>query len=202
MAERIVTKTSELFGILRRRWHYTRYRWAQIRQTRAKRDKDASFRLRPFAELVRRICMNLTATSSVLSIGPRNDIELTILEEKGLGRVTALDLWSGSPRIRRGDMHWMAFPDDAFDLIFASHVFEHAYDFSKVAAECIRVLRPEGYVFCAVPTNFQPNDHDRTHFRSADEILAHFADADPRVLHVETRPTELVLLLRLRKGRS
>jgi len=186
-----------LLARLRHRWEYARYRWAQVRQTRAKRHKDASFRLRPFAALVRAHCPELGAASEVLSLGPRNDVELHILEEAGLGQVTGLDLWTSTSRILRGDMHRMPFGDRRFDLIFASHVFEHAFDFSRVAAECLRVLRPGGALFCAVPTGFEPNDHDRTVFRTPEEIVAHFAAGRPAVLHRAARATELVVLFRL-----
>ena len=189
--------TGSLLGSLHRRWQYARYRWAQIRQTRAKRAKDASFRLRPFAALVRQFCPELGPASEVLSLGPRNDIEIRILEEAGLGRVTGLDLWPSSPRIRRGDMHRLPFAERSFDLVFASHVFEHAFDFPRVAAECLRVLRPGGALFCAVPTGFVPNEHDRTVFRTPDEIIGPFVPARPTVLHQATRPNELVVLFRL-----
>lgn len=182
---------------LRERWEYARYRLAQIRQTRAKRHKDASFRIRPFATLVRERCPHLGHASHVLSLGPRNDIEIQILESLGLGRVTGLDLWPASRRIRRGDMHKMPFPDEQFDLVFASHVFEHAYDFGTVAAECLRVLRRPGLVFAAVPTNFTPNDHDRTLFRSAEDLVARFRPARPEVLYASENGRELVVLFRL-----
>jgi len=90
----------------------------------------------------------------------------------------------------------MPFADAAFDLIFASHVFEHAYDFGAVARECLRVLRPGGTIFCAVPTGFEPNDHDRTVFASPEEIVGHFGAARPAVLHEAIRPSEIVVLFR------
>lgn len=186
-----------LLARLRHRWDYARYRWAQVRQTRAKRHKDASFRLRPFAALVRERCPELGSGSDVLSLGPRNEIELQILEEAGLGSVIGLDLWPASARIRRGDMHRLPFGDASFDLVFASHVFEHAFDFLRVAAECRRVLRPGGAIFCAVPTGFEPNEHDRTVFGTPEEIVAHFAAAGPTVLHRVARPGELIVLFRL-----
>lgn len=175
---------------------YTAYLWAQVRQTRAKRAKDASFRLEPFARVVREHCPWLGAGSEVLSLGPRNEIEIGILEAAGLGRVTGLDLWPVSRRIRRGDMHRMPFDAGSFDLIFASHVFEHAWDFGAVARECRRVLRPGGTVFCAVPTGFEPNAHDRTLFTTPEEIVAHFRAARPAVLYTAVRPTEIVVLFR------
>lgn len=180
------------------RWQYERYVCGQRRQTRAKRYKDASFRLVPFARIVREHCPDLDASSPVLSIGPRNEIELDILAvEAGLRNVTAIDLWSGSPRIRRGDMHSMPFADRSFALIFASHVFEHAWDFSRVARECLRVLRPGGYIFSATPRDFTPNDHDRYHFEAAVDLLAYFAEGRPRVLYEENRQAELRVLFRV-----
>jgi SAM-dependent methyltransferase len=185
---------------LRERWAYARYRLAQIRQTRAKRHKDASFRLRPFAALVRERCPELGPGSQVLSLGPRNEVELGILEELGLGQVAGLDLWPASQRIRRGDMHRMPFPDGAFDLVFASHVFEHAYDFGLVAGEVLRVLRRPGLVFAAVPANFTPNEHDRTLFRSVEDLVAPFGAGRPRILHAAEGARELTVLLRLEGG--
>lgn len=180
------------------RWRYARYVHAQRRQTRAKRHKDASFRLVPFARLVREYCPDLVADSPVLSIGPRNEIELAVLSaEAGLHNITAIDLWSSSPRIRRGDMHAIPFPDRSFVLIFASHVFEHAWDFAQVARECLRVLRPGGYVFSATPRDFSPNDRERYHFESAADLLAYFAAGGPRVLYEETLPVELRLLFQV-----
>ena len=179
-------------------WRYRRYVAVQRRQTRAKRHKDASFRLVPFARLVRERCPDLDAGSPVLSIGPRNDVELYVLRrEGGFENVTAIDLWSGSPRIRRADMHAMPFADGAFALIFASHVFEHAWDFARVANECMRVLGPRGYVFCATPRNFEPDAHDRYCFDAADDVLRYFAAARPELLYEQRRPLDLQLLFRL-----
>lgn len=180
-------------------WRYRRYLAVQRRQTRAKRAKDASFRLVPFVELVRERCPDLDASAPVLSIGPRNEVELdTLARHGGFENVTAIDLRSGSPRIRRVDMHAMPFPDGSFALIFASHVFEHAWDFAKVASECMRVLRPRGYVFCATPRGFAPDPHDRYCFDKADDLLRYFAAARPEVVYEQVRPNDLQLLFRLR----
>ena len=183
---------------LRERLRYRRYLRAQIRQSRAKQAKDASFRLIPFAELIRRACPDLGAESPVLCIGARNEVELDVFARQGFRNVTAIDLWSASPRIRVCDMHDLTFSDHAFALVFASHVFEHAWDFPRVAAECVRVLQPGGYLFCAVPTGFEPSGHDRYDFKDAKGLLAYFDRG--RVALVEEhhlRPGELSLLLRL-----
>jgi SAM-dependent methyltransferase len=182
-------------------WRYRRYLAVQRRQTRAKRAKDASFRLVPFARLVREHCRELDESSPVLSIGPRNEVELDVLRREGrFERVTAIDLWSASPRIRRADMHAMPFADHAFSLIFASHVFEHAWDFARVARECLRVLRPGGYVFSATPRGFAPNEHDRYCFDSAAELLRWFEAGRPVIVYEHVRPVELQVLFRAGAG--
>jgi SAM-dependent methyltransferase len=183
---------------LRERLRYRRYLRAQIRQSRAKRAKDASFRLVPFVELIHRACPELPPTAPLLCIGARNEVELDVFMRAGFTNVTAIDLWSRSPRIQVCDMHRLTFPDDAFALIFASHVFEHAWDFSRVAGECVRVLRKGGYLFCAVPTGFEPSEHDRYDFKDAKGVLAYFAPWPVTLVEeAHLRPGELSLLLRL-----
>lgn len=178
---------------------YQRYVWAQIRQSRAKRRKDASFRIEPFVQVVKTHCRDLTPEASVLCIGSRNEIEVNIFEREGFRRVTAIDLWSSSPRIRRMDMHALGFRDDSFDLVFASHVFEHAYDFPRVARECIRVLRPRGYLFCAFPTRFEVNDHDRVDFEDAQGLLRHFSFGRPDKVYEGRNLNEVSVLFRVAK---
>lgn len=187
-----------MFAKIRERLDYQRYLWAQIRQSRAKRHKDASFRIVPFVELIKQHCPDLTPASPILCLGARNEVELDVFGRNGFRNVVGIDLWSRSPRIVVCDMHRLVFPDASFDLIFASHVFEHAWDFRRVAAECARVLRPGGCIFCAVPTGFTPSAHDRYDFGDARGILEHFTVWQPIVLVEERlRPAELSVLFRL-----
>jgi SAM-dependent methyltransferase len=185
-------------GRLIQRVRYAQYLWAQVRQTRAKRHKDARFRLIPFVRVVKTYCSDLRPDASVLAIGPRNEIELDVLAEGGFTNVIGIDLYSRSSRVRRMDMHWLKFPDRSFDLVFASHVFEHAWDFGSVAREVMRVLKPAGYVFCAVPRAFEPDAHDRYRFDTSAGLLEYFVPGGPHILYEEVRPQELRLLFRLR----
>ena len=169
-----------------------------IARLRAKRAKDASFRLVPFVELIRTRCPELGTDAAILCIGARNEVELEVFGRAGFRNVTAIDLWSDSPRIRVCDMHALRFPARSFDLVFASHAFEHAWDFPKVAAECARVLRPGGYVFAAVPTGFEVSEHDRYDFKDAAGLLAYFERLSARLVDEwRLRPGELSVLLRL-----
>jgi SAM-dependent methyltransferase len=178
---------------------YPHYLQMQIEQTRGKTTKDASFRLVPFVELVRQHCTNLSPNSSILCIGPRNETEVNVFEERGFQNVTAIDLWSSSPRIMSQDMHQLQFKDDSFDLIFASHVLEHAYDFERVARECTRVLRDGGYIFCAVPINYETGEFDRHDFKNPEGLLHHFSPHQDNILVQDVHPDEMILLFTLKK---
>jgi SAM-dependent methyltransferase len=196
----MVTMLRRALGTLKGQLDYRRYVWAQVRQSRAKRRKDASFRIGPFIRVIKDHCRDLTRGASILCIGARNEVEVNIFEREGFPRVTAIDLWSTLPKIRRMDMHALAFPDNSFDLIFASHVFEHAYDFPRVAKECVRTLRSGGYLFCAFPTGFQVNEHDRIDFGDAQGLLKCFEPFGAELLYENRYLTEVSLLLRVWKG--
>ena len=193
-------------GILRpwraavERVQYLRYLRDQVWQTRAKRHKDARFRLVPFVDIVRRHCPDLGPEARILSIGPRNEIELDVFTEAGFTNITGIDLYSRSSRVRRMDMHRLKFPDATFDLVFGSHVFEHAWDLGRVAHEVIRVLKPKGHVFCAVPRGGEPNWHDRHRFDTPEDVIAYFGHAEPEILYQETRPQEIRLLFRVSRA--
>jgi SAM-dependent methyltransferase len=50
----------------------------------------------------------------------------------------------------------LPFPDQAFDAVIASSVFEYVGDPAAVLRECRRVLRPDGVVVCTVPDPRHP----------------------------------------------
>jgi SAM-dependent methyltransferase len=174
------------------------YRRVQVRQSRAKRAKDASFRLIPFVRRVAEI-PDLRVTDRILCLGPRNTVELDLFRTHGFINVAALDLWSDSSRIEVGDMHGLPYADQSVRLVFASHVFEHAYHFETVAAEVTRVLYPGGYVFAAVPINFVPSEHDRYDFQDAAGLLRYFPGASLIEEH-HWRANELVVLFRVARA--
>ena len=182
---------------------YRSYVQAQLRHTMAKANKDASFRLRPYIDSVKAHGEGLNADSSILCVGSRNEIELDIFAENGFRNVTAIDLWSTSPRLLRRDMHDMGFDESTFDLVFASHSFEHSYDFRTVASECTRVLRDGGYVFCAVPVDYETDAHDRYDFKDAQTLLSFFPGRTELVFeekHVyDASTSEMEMMFRVHK---
>ena len=63
---------------------------------------------------------------------------------KHLARQAGKNLPSDRVNVGLMDAAQLAFPDDAFDFIFSSLVFEHIADVPAAVAEVNRVLRPEG----------------------------------------------------------
>jgi SAM-dependent methyltransferase len=61
-----------------------------------------------------------------------------------LSRRTGKSLPTGEVKVCLMDAAHLAFPDDAFDFIFSSLVFEHIDDVPAAVAEVNRVLRPQG----------------------------------------------------------
>ena len=55
--------------------------------------------------------------------------------------------FSSNLRVQYGDLRKMEFPDNYFDLIVSSSVFEHIHDFDIALAEMNRVLKPGGFVY-------------------------------------------------------
>jgi ubiquinone/menaquinone biosynthesis C-methylase UbiE len=48
----------------------------------------------------------------------------------------------------------LPFEDNSFDMVFSSHVLEHIPDFGKAMKEIYRVLKPNGFLFCVIPSSF------------------------------------------------
>ena len=52
--------------------------------------------------------------------------------------------------LRRADLSALPYPDDAFDVVLAGHVIEHAPDPRLALAEIYRVLKPGGVLICSI----------------------------------------------------
>jgi len=48
----------------------------------------------------------------------------------------------------------LPFEDNSFDMVFSSHVLEHIPDFESAMKEIYRVLKPNGFLFCVIPSSF------------------------------------------------
>ena len=178
------------------------YLWAQYRHARPKASKSSAIRTRAHLDAVGPALTSVVpAGSDVLSIGPRNIDEVQALDAKGW-TVSAVDLFPTHPRIHRGDMERLPYPDDRFGLAWVSHVFEHAYSQRRAAREIVRVTRPDGMLWIAVPRGGTPNPHDRWRFDTVADVVRPFREAagHPVVVWSQERPSELRVLLRIWKS--
>ena len=92
--------------------------------------------------------IDVETDSKVLCIGPRNEAEIFMLWSYGfkLENIVGLDLISYSPLIDLGDMHFLPYENDSFDVIVSSCTFAYSTNIMKAIAEIKRVIRPNGIV--------------------------------------------------------
>ena len=108
-------------------------------------------------------------------------------------------------------MHEMTFPDNSFDVVYASHALEHAFDVNRVVDEIVRVARDGAVVGVEVPVRAQASAADRIVFSSLDELRGAFeshirdealAEEQPPHSPTNDQGTEIArLVFRLRKER-
>ena len=79
--------------------------------------------------------------AQVLNIGSRSDRDNT----------TNLDIVQNGDADVIGDAAYMPFADSSFDLIINIAVMEHVRFPNEIAAECYRVLKSGGEIYCGVP---------------------------------------------------
>lgn len=146
----------------------------QIKRSRLKADEDCSFRATHLlGELRDRIGGEAYARlDSILCVGCRNGRELDAAAAAGFGEVVGIDLHSLDRRILVRDMHDTGFAGRRFDVVLASHVFEHAKDPERAGAEFVRVARPGGYIIIEVPIFYGTFEADLWDFESAERVAA------------------------------
>lgn len=115
----------------------------------------------------------------ILCVGCRNGHELNHLASAGYTNTVGIDLHSTDPRILVMDMHDLSFSDGSFDVVFASHVLEHALEPKRAARELRRVVRPEGYIALEVPIQFSRRGADLWDYESPERIAEMFRPCDP-----------------------
>lgn len=84
---------------------------------------------------------------------------------KYINRVTALDVSENALgvlqrryaqeqdriEIKKMDSHHLNYCSESFDLIICTEVLEHCFEPQKALSECVRVLKPGGYIVISVP---------------------------------------------------
>jgi len=153
--------------------------------------------------------------AKVLSVGPRNEMELLAL--LGLGfhfsNIKALDLISNSPLVEVGDMHDLPYGNSSFDVVINSWVLLYSRRQQRVIDELIRVVKNNGLIAIGM-TRYPPDAPDRPNWIESDgskpnyltnsEVLRFFGDhvADIPFRHEPLDPSQkggLMMILRIRK---
>jgi SAM-dependent methyltransferase len=186
---------------------YRGYLTTQLRRTLSKRETDPGAGA---VTLINRVAEERPSGGSVLCVGCRNGLELDRFRARGFPEVVGVDLFSQRDDILVMDMHELSFPDDSFDVVYASHALEHSYDVDRVVREIARVGRDSAVVGVEVPVRAQASAADRIVFSGLDELRAVFSPHIGAELHAEEQAphsptneqgTEIArLVFRLRKG--
>jgi SAM-dependent methyltransferase len=80
---------------------------------------------------------------NILHIAPERGIEYRLKKYFGKGYITA-DLYDPHAMVKM-DIMDIQYPDNTFDVIFASHVIEYTKDDKKAMRELLRVLKRDGW---------------------------------------------------------
>ena len=153
---------------------HKQYLVVQLQRTLSKMDAPLQPRTRL---MVDRIAQHVDLIAcDVLCVGCRNSAEIDYFAARGARRVVGIDLYSRDERILVMDMHAMTFPDDSFDVVYASHSLEHARDVTRVASEIARVGRPGGLIAIEVPAHYETRGADLVDFGSLQALHGVFAD--------------------------
>jgi SAM-dependent methyltransferase len=187
---------------------YRDYLATQLRRTLSKRETDPGAGA---VTLINRVAEEQSHDGAVLCIGCRNPLELDRFRARGFDSVVGIDLFSQRDDILVMDMHELSFPDESFDVVYASHALEHSYDVDRVVREIARVARDGAVVGVEVPVRAQASAADRIVFSGLEQLRAVFRRHIATELHAEEQPprtptneqgTDIArLVFRLRKGR-
>jgi SAM-dependent methyltransferase len=164
---------------------YREYLDTQLRRSLTKRANDPGVGARV---LVDQVAERAGTEGDVLCIGCRNGIELDEFRARGFESVTGIDLFSQRPDILVMDMHDLTFADESFDVVYASHSLEHAYDLEAVIRGIARVGRDGAVVGVEVPVRYRASTADRIEFAGIDALRTAFEPYVAEELWAEEQP--------------
>jgi SAM-dependent methyltransferase len=104
----------------------------------------------------------------LLHVAPERFIEARFRPVVGKGYVST-DLFSPRAMVRM-DVTNIAAPDDAFDVVYCSHVLEHVPDDRRAMREFRRVLRRSGWAVFMVPVTAPRTFEDPTVVTDSDRL--------------------------------
>jgi SAM-dependent methyltransferase len=150
---------------------YRTYLATQLRRTLSKSETDPGVGA---VTLINRVAEEASDHGRVLCVGCRNTLELDRFRTHGFDDVVGIDIFSQRDDIQVMDMHELTFPDDSFDVVYASHSLEHSWDVDRVVRQIVRVARDGSVVGVEVPVRVQASDADRVVFSGLDELRRTF----------------------------
>ncbi|NEO87019.1 MAG: class I SAM-dependent methyltransferase [Spirulina sp. SIO3F2] len=115
-------------------------------------------RRRLLRKLITRLALPLDA--QILDVGSGTGTNLRLLKQMGFTQVKGLDFsddaiqfctQKGLGEVLKGDACALPFPDNTFDVVFATDIIEHIDDDDQAIAEIHRVLKSQGIVIIMVP---------------------------------------------------
>lgn len=110
--------------------------------------------------LQRRTNLFNDANKKMLHVAPERMFEYKFKQVRNLRYITA-DLYD--PRVMvKMDITNIELPDNSFDVIYCSHVFEHISDDRKAMSELYRILKPNGWAVLLVPITTDSTFEDPT----------------------------------------
>ncbi len=128
----------------------------------------------------------------MLHIAPEQSFQKFLPERIGTGYLSA-DLFNPEAMVKM-DITNIQYPNDTFDVIYCSHVFEHVHEDIQAMQEFYRVLKPEGWAILLVPILDGPTYEDLS-ITDPKERLKVYGQED----HVRKYGTDLVYLNRLKE---
>jgi len=99
----------------------------------------------------------------------------------------------------------LPFKDNTFDMVVSFEVLEHVKDIDRVIAECFRVLKKGGIIYCETANNLFPYEgHYRMFWppllpKSLGKIYARLKNKDPSHLDTIHYITKFGLIMKFRK---
>lgn len=122
------------------------YREEHINKTMRRLDDISQYRLYKLMMITSETLDEL-GKARILSMGPRNEIELYMLVLNGFkwSMIDAVDLVASTNKITPADFSVsLPFNDNEFDVVFASHALSKSYDRDTTCREIKRILKPGG----------------------------------------------------------
>jgi hypothetical protein len=97
---------------------------------------------------------------NLLVIGPRNESEIFNFISKGfkLDNITAIDLFSYSPLIKKMDMHNLNLQLEYFDIVYAGWVIIYSENRKRALEQMIAVTKPGGLIALTATISAIPAD--------------------------------------------